>query len=148
LASYYAVFEEETARIEANNGRIIIPEVIIRGPQTGDIIFKDVEVKPHNLRNDMLKDGTVTAIDAIMSLGDEGKISYELFWYESIGTAQIVKNYWVNGINKDKSYDRCGFVYEEGSLAYYRFTGNHIHIPSDIRIINSPEYLEYFWICI
>ncbi len=28
------------------------------------------------------------------------------------------------------------------------FRGNHIHLPSDTRIINSPEYVLYYWICI
>ena len=51
-------------------------------------------------------------------------------------------------INDDKSQGRCGFVYEEGSNEFRRFDGNHIHIPSDYRILNSPEYMEWFWICI
>ncbi len=148
LDSYYDVFRQEIARKNSAKGNIIIPEVILRGPSIGDLIFEKVHIRAHGLRNDMLQDGTITAIDAILTLGEDGFIDYELFWYESIGTAEIVKNYWVNGINDDKSAGRCGFVYEEGSMAFYRFRGNHIHIPSDIRILNSPEYLEYFWICI
>ena len=41
-----------------------------------------------------------------------------------------------------------GFVYEAGSLYYVGFRGNHIHLPSDFRILNSPYYVEFFWICI
>ena len=148
LDAYYDVFRQEIARKNSAKGNIIIPEVILRGPSLGDLVFENVHIRAHDLRNDMFQEGTITAIDAILTLGEEGLINYELFWYESIGTAEIVKNYWVNGINADKSAGRCGFVYEEGSMAFYRFRGNHIHIPSDIRIINSPEYLEYFWICI
>ncbi|MFO7929361.1 MAG: hypothetical protein R6U35_06820 [Candidatus Humimicrobiaceae bacterium] len=148
LESYYDVFREEIARKNLNGDEIIIPEVVLRGPNIGDLIFENFKVEAHNLRNDMLKEGTVTAIDAIMALGDEGLIDYELFWYESIGTAEIVKNYWVNRINNDAASGRCGFVYEEGSVDFSGFRGNHIHIPSDIRIINSPEYLEYYWICL
>ncbi|MGM0366506.1 MAG: hypothetical protein ACQEP5_08225 [Actinomycetota bacterium] len=148
LDSYYEVFRQEVARKKSNEGKTIIPRVIIRGPNSGNLTFENVEVTAHNLRNDMLKEGTITAIDTIMTLGDEGSIDYELFWYESIGTAEIVKNYWVNRINEDEASGRCGFVYEAGSMAFAGFTGNHIHIPSDIRIINSPEYLEYYWICI
>ena len=57
-----------------------------------------------------------------------------------------ILNYFVDGINNDISYGTCGFVYESGSerLSY----GNHIHIPSDYRVINSPEYVEWFWICL
>ena len=63
-------------------------------------------------------------------------------------TAEIVRSYWVSRINADQMHDRCGFVYEAGDLDYLFFRGNHIHIPSDFRPINSPQYVEYFWICI
>ena len=110
--------------------------------------FSNVEVTSHNLRNDVFQDGTITAIDIILSLGDNGELSYELQWYDSIGYAEVVRSYWIDGINDDKSFGRCGFVYESGSLKYSGFRGNHIHIPSDIRIIDSPEYMEWYWICI
>ena len=100
------------------------------------------------MRDDVLSSNVTTAIDVIMSLEDQEKITYELKWYESIGTAGIVKDYWVEAIDGDKSYDRCGFVYEAGSPKYAFFRGNHIHLPSDIRVLNSPEYVEFFWICI
>jgi len=110
--------------------------------------FEDVEVKANNLRSDMFRNGTITAIDVIQTLGEEKLIDYELKWYEEIGTARIVKNYWVEGINGDTHSGRCGFVYEAGDTRFTGFSGNHIHLPSDIRVINSPEYLHYFWICI
>ena len=59
-----------------------------------------------------------------------------------------MKSYWIEAINDDTSVGRCGFVYEEGSNRYQGFNGNHIHIPSDSRVLNSPEYVEWFWICI
>ncbi len=143
----YDVFREEIIRIEKNNGIVIIPRVIIRSPSQ-NLIFEDVQVKAHHLRDDIFKEGYITAIDVIMSLGDQEKISYDLQWHESIGTAEIVKNYYVERINQDQSRGRCGFVYEAGSEKFSGFRGNHIHIPSDIRGINSPEYVEYFWICL
>ncbi len=146
LHRIYDTFKDEVQRLNQNNGRIIIPKVIIRGDKT-ELVFQDVEVTAHNLRNNMFINDTITAIDIIMSLGDRGLISYELEWYEDIGTAEV-KNYFVDKINEDESHGRCGFVYETGSYTYDGFRGNHIHIPSDIRVINSPEYAEWFWICI
>ncbi|NVM36548.1 MAG: hypothetical protein HWN81_13205 [Candidatus Lokiarchaeota archaeon] len=70
-----------------------------------------------------------------MSLGDQCFISYKLNWYETIGRA-VVKNYYVDAVNTDESYGRCGFVYEAGDLYFQGFRGNHIHIPSDIKINN------------
>ena len=147
LRTIYEIYENETKRKDQNNGKVIIPEVIIQGTD-GDLIFEDVEVTVHNLRNDIFQNGTITAIDVIMSLGDHEKIAYELKWYDSIGTADIVRSYWVDGINDDIAYDKCGFVYESGSNKYKGFSGNHIHIPSDTRVINNPEYVKYFWICL
>ncbi len=147
LGSIERIFREEVARREANDGNVIIPEVIIRG-RNETLRFDQVEVTAHDLRDDMLQPGVITAIDVILSLGDAGKIRYDLKWYESIGTADIVKSYWVERINDDTAYDRCGFVYEAGSDVFRFFRGNHVHIPSDVRVLNSPEYVEYFWICI
>jgi len=143
----YEVFREEIQRKEKNGGKIVIPMVIIRGPKT-DLRFTNVTVTPHNLRNDTFQDGVITAIDVILSLGDGQRLSYDLQWFDSIGSAGVVRSYWVSRINEDAMHDRCGFVYEAGSLRYQGFRGNHIHIPSDFRAINSPEYEEWFWICI
>ena len=149
LEEYYKVFREEAERKEKSDRKTIIPKIRISGPKLGTLLFENIELKPHNLRNDVFKTGTITAIDTIMTLGDEGKIRYDLNWYESIGfDAEIVKDYFVEGINEDISSGRCGFVYEEGSIKYSGFRGNHIHIPSDIRVLNSPEYEEWFWICL
>ncbi len=147
LESIYETYRQEIKRKNENDGRIIVPEVIIEG-KNENLSFENVEIKAHNLRKDMFQPGVVTAIDTILSLAEEGKISYDLQWYESIGTAGVVKSYWVNRINEDESQGRCGFVYEAGDEAFYFFRGNHNHIPSDVRVINSPEYVKYFWICI
>jgi hypothetical protein len=147
IHDYYDTFQNEIARFNSNNGKIIIPEVIIQGTQN-TYRFTNIKVTSHNLREDIFKDSIITAIDVIMTLGDLGESTYDLQWYESIGFAEIVKNYWVEAINDDQAFNRCGFVYEVGSITYQGFQGNHIHIPADIRVINSPEYMEWFWICL
>ena len=147
LETVYETYRDEVRRRAANDGKIIIPEVLIKG-RSETLVFKNVEVAAHNLRSDMFQPGIVTAIDAILSLGEAGLLSYDLQWYESIGSAGVVKSYWVERINEDKSAGRCGFVYEAGNDFFRFFKGNHNHIPSDVRVINSPAYLEHFWICI
>ncbi len=147
IKSIYSTWQQEIQRKERNNGKTIIPEVVIRG-QTFTRSFEDVEVTPHNLRTDVFRENVITAIDVILSLGEKGKIDYELQWYDSIGTASVVRSYWVEAIENDVAAERCGWVYEAGSKQYRGFTGNHIHLPSDTRILNSPEYVEFFWICI
>jgi hypothetical protein len=146
ITSIYNTFREEIVRINNNNGSIVIPDIYIKSP-TNNLHFQNIEVVAHDLRNDFFQDGVITAIDVIMTLGELRLITYKLNWYETIGSSEI-KNYWVEGINGDIAYARCGFVYEAGDNSHKLFSGNHIHIPSDIRIINSPEYVEFFWICI
>lgn len=146
LQRIYEVFRAEELSKAQNGGKVIIPTVIIDG-KSFERTFYNVEVKPHNLRNDTFQDNVITAIDVIMTLGDLDLLSYELSWYNSIGTAEV-KNYFVDKINGDKTQGRCGFVYEEGSERFSGFSGNHIHIPPDMRVLNSPEYMEWFWICV
>jgi len=146
ITRMYAVWEEEVIR-KTNNQAMIIPEVEIRSLSFKKT-FKNVTVTPHNLRNDIFQEGTITALDVILSLEDQEKLSIELQYYESIGTAGLVKSYWVEAINQDVASGRCGYVYEAGSNQFQLSSGNHIHLPSDTRVLNSPEYVEYFWICI
>jgi len=140
-------FKEEVNRKKSNQGKIIIPNVTIKS-KSGQLRFTDVEVKAHHLRKDIFQEGVVTAIDVILSLGDEDKLNYDLQWYDSIGSAEVVRSYWANRINQDVARGKCGFVYEAGPVEFKAFRGNHIHIPSDTRVINSPEYAEWFWICL
>ena len=144
IETIHEAFREEVQRLEANNGTIVIPTVQISGPGLLHV-FNDVVVTAHGLRNDTFRPGVITAIDVIISLGDQGVITYDLQWYEEIGNAEV-KNYFVNAIDGNIAYARCGFVYEEGDkqLTF----SNHIHIPSDYRVLTSPEYERWFWICI
>ena len=146
IEELYGLFREEIREKRRNRDGVVVREVIIRGP-TARLRFENVEMKSHNLRGDMFQEGVITAVDVIMSLGDQGLLSYDLQWHESIGEARIVQNFYVERINEDRSEMRCGFVYETGALAY-RGRGNHIHLPPDSRVIHAPEYLEFFWICV
>ncbi len=145
LESYYTVYRVQGIRKRGNNNQTIIPTVTLT-KYSNSLVFENVTITPHNLRIDTFQPGVITAIDVILSLGDQDKITYSLQWYEQIGTASIVKSYWVQSINNWKASGRCGFVYETGPEHFSGGRGNHIHIPSDFRAINSPEYLLYYWI--
>ncbi len=91
----------------------------------------------------------MTALDILLSLAEQGELSkLKLTWYERIAGADPVDSYWVEQIDEAEAFDRCGFVYETGPLDFSGFTGSHIHLPSDVRVIISPEYALWFWICI
>jgi len=147
IEAYQSTWREEIRRLGSTGGKVLIPNVYIQS-QNFRREFRNVEVTAHNLRRDMFQDGVITALDVILSLADQKKISYGLKWYESIGRASVVKDYWVEKIDSDRATGGCGYVYEAGDLRYRRFSGNHIHLPAGSRAINSPEYVELFWICL
>jgi hypothetical protein len=145
LTTIYRSFEEEVGRLVSNGGQVIIPEAIIRSP-AGNHVFRNVVVAAHDIRSDMFQPGVVTALDALLSLAEDSKLSHlKLTWYERIGTADPVDTYYVEQIDKSEAYGTCGFVYETGPRG---LSGNHIHLPSDTRVTVSPEYALWFWICI
>lgn len=147
LEKMYESFEEEVQRLENNNGSIIIPIVIIEGDSSHTSIY-NVSVTAHNLRNDTFQSGVITAIDVILSLGDLSLLNYSLQWYDSLGKAAIVRSYWVESINNEASVGRCGFGYESGEFYFEHKNGNYINVPSDWKVLTSPEYIRFFWHCL
>jgi hypothetical protein len=144
----YTSFREEVSRLEANEGKVIIPEVRITGSGL-NLAFSNVEVQAYGLRTDVLQSGVVTAMDVLLSLAEQGKIErLKLTWYDRIGRANPVETYFTEQINDVEARGRCGFVYEAGPHTLSGSKGNHIHLPSDVRVIISPEYALWFWICI
>jgi hypothetical protein len=148
LADIYRTFREEVARLARNDGRVIIPELMIQSP-SGERTFRDVEATAHDVRSDVLQPGVVTALDALLSLAEQGELSgLKLTWYERIGAADPVDSYWVEQIDDAEAHGGCGFVYETGPRDFAGFSGSHIHIPPDVRVTVSPEYALWFWICL
>ena len=148
LANIYCTFRDEVARLANNGGQVIISEVVIRSPGESRT-FRDVRVTAHNVRSDLLQLDTVTALDVILSLGEQGELSrLRLTWYERIGGAEPVDSYWLEQIDGAGASGGCGFVYETGPRDFAGFAGSHIHIPADVRVIVSPEYALWFWICL
>ena len=149
MADIYRTFREEVTRWEQNGGQVVLPEVKIQNPVRRDLIFRDVVVAVHDVRTDVLQPGVVTALDVLLSLAEQGELArLKLTWYERIGSADPVDSYWVEQIDGDEAYSSCGFVYETGPQQFSGFRGSHIHIPSDVRAIVSPEYAFWFWICL
>lgn len=150
LGRIFNSFAEEIARKSLNLERVVIPEVRI-----GTTTYFNVPVSAHNVRNDVLQPGTVTALDVLLSLADQKKINQmKLTWYGAIGDADPVDSYVVEQIDdSDGLFDEeaptptTGWVYETGSIKFEGFQGNHIRIPADVRPIISPEYMLWYWLC-
>ena len=143
----YSTFEEEVARLANNNGTVTIPTVVIIG-DSFSLNFFNITPTPHDMRDDLFQNNVMTALDVIMTLGDLGNITYELKWFDSMGRAGYVHNYFVSRINTDQTVGRCGFLYDVGDEDF-RYPGpNYIYLAADARIIVSQEYLSFFWGCL
>lgn len=149
MGRLHSSFGEEVQRKSVNLGRVVIPEV-----RVGTKVFTNVPVSAHNVRSDVLQPGTITALDVLLSLADQGQIDHmKLTWYSSIGEADPVDSFWVEQIDtgtgvydREASPERGGWVYETGSREFSSFKGSHIHIPADTRVIVSPEYMSWYWL--
>jgi len=153
LDTIFDSYRAEVERLEANNGRVVIPQVTFEGPRRREIEFTDVEVTAHDSRPDLFQPGVITALDVLLSLGEQGMLrEVGLSWYESIGSADPVEHYFIERVVADgfeaQANGGCGFVYEVGPRAFFGFDGNHVHIPTDARVILSPEYALWFWLCL
>jgi len=153
IDAIHATFLAEVDRLSGNDGVVIIPSVIIEGPRRQQLAFKDIEVSSHGVRDDLLQPGVITALDILLSLGEQGLIDQiGLTWYDHIFSADPVDHYFVELIyGQDfiaEAEGGCGFVYEVGPRGFRGFAGAHIHLPTDARVLVSPEYAEWFWLCL
>lgn len=154
LDAIYESFRAEVERLASNSGAVIIPSVSIRGPRRGTFLeFDDVEVTAHGVRKDLFQPGVITALDIILSLGEQGKLSeVGLTWYDHIFGADPVDSYYIEKVEAEgfsaQASGGCGFVYEVGPRRFAGFNGSHIHIATDARVLLSPEYALWFWLCL
>jgi hypothetical protein len=142
-------FAQELLRKSVNRGRVVIPEVRI-----GTVVHTNVPVSAHDMRTDVIAPGTVTALDVLLSLADQKKLQrLKLTWYSTVDDARSVDSYRVEQIDdgdgiydRESSADTGEWVYETGSLEFSGFKGSHVHIPADVRVIVSPEYMTWYWL--
>jgi hypothetical protein len=149
MGRIYDSFAEELLRKSINLGRVIIPEVRI-----GTEVHTNVPVSAHDFRADVLRPGTVTALDVLLSLADQKKVDQlKLTWYtdtcETGATESLVVEQIDDGDGRyddEASPETGGWVYETGARAFSGFKGSHTRIPADIRVIVSPEYVTWYWL--
>jgi hypothetical protein len=149
MGRLYNTFADEVMRKSMNQDRIVIPEVKI-----GPAVYTDVPVSAHDVRSDVLRPGTITALDVLLSLADQDRIQrMKLTWYGSIGHADPVDSFFVEQIDDgdgkfdgEASPDTGGWVYESGALDFRGYQGSHINVPADVRVLVSPEYMSWYWL--
>ncbi|UCF10780.1 MAG: hypothetical protein JSW65_03635 [Candidatus Bipolaricaulota bacterium] len=153
LDGMHETFREEALRLAENDGAVILPRVAIEGPRGELLSFENVAVSAHDVRSDLFQPGVITALDILLSLGEQGHLTkVGLTWYEFIGSADPVEHYFIELVEGDdflaQAFATCGFVYEVGPSEFAGFAGSHIHVATDARVLVSPDYALWFWLCL
>lgn len=147
----------EIARRVENEGRLIIPEVRIKGPRA-EATFRDVLVTAHNARPDVFRPGVVTLLDVLLSLGEAGGIDeLQLVWHTGMENAQAVEHYWVRWIGFSdapgepmQACESMGWATADrlaGFLSGHAHDGSHLHLSPDLVSLVSPEVVIWEWVC-
>ena len=144
LDQIHASFASETARWTAYGGRMQIPEVTIAS-KSFKLVFLDVAVQPHNLRPDTFQRDVITAIDVILSLADQGKITCDLRWSDPTGTSARDGSFDFRQIGADVVSDQTILECEAGVDRSFG-AANRVSLPADWRVLVSPSYVEWRWI--
>lgn len=156
LAAFQASFRNEVARRALQNGHVVVPAVTVRGPRSS-VTFRDVVVTSHNVRPDVFQPGAVTALDVLLSLGEQGRIDgLDLTWHAMLGDV-VVNHYMVDWISLPdvlgETDPLCGYMDEaateglRGFLTPHSHAATRIHLSSDLELLVAPEYVEWQWLC-
>ncbi len=157
LAAIHESFREETAKLAADGGRVIVPVVTIKGPRS-TATFENVAVTAHDSRPDLFRSGAITALDVLLSLGEQGRIAgLDLTWHTMVDDVENVNHYMVDWISipdvlgdPDSS---CGYMHSAATEGLRPFVTPHshattaIHLSPDAELLVSPEYVEWQWLC-
>lgn len=157
LAAIQASFRDEVARRAAGGGQVVVPTVTIRGPRS-TATFRDVIVTSHDVRPDVFAAGAITALDVLLSLGEQGKIAgAEITWHAMLGDVENVNHYMVDWVTLPdilgEKDSLCGYVHEASTEGLRRYLTPHshattkIHLSSDLQLLVAPEYVEWQWLC-
>ncbi len=157
LAAIESSFREEVALRAAHDGRTVVPTVTIKGPRS-TATFRDVVVTSHNVRPDVFRPGATTALDVLLSLGEQGRISgLELAWHAALGDVSNVNHYMVEWISLPdvlgEKDSLCGYMDEaateglRGFLTPHSHATTQVHLSSDLELLMSPGYVEWQWLC-
>ncbi|WP_299801962.1 cytochrome c3 family protein [uncultured Shewanella sp.] len=142
-------YEKEMDRMAQNGGKVIIPEMVIdfkpaQYSATGEVlvpnqrvVFKNIEVKAHNLRTDIYQPGVITELDAWLSLDEQrDDLTIDYSYWPRLSTNANVQGYVATAITFNGRDDlgnivnerytnngSCGFVHTTGEWENYMDSG-------------------------
>jgi hypothetical protein len=123
-----------------------------------DTRFEDVEVRAHDTRDDVFRPGTITVLDVLLSLGEQGSLdALELHWRAEAATHPWIDSYLVEGITgtgfAPAMSPGCALTHQVSSeeiaeyLAAHTHTTAHIHLSADLEVLGTPQSVHWRWNC-
>jgi hypothetical protein len=157
LAAIHEGFRDEVALRDSNGGAVVVPIVTIKGPRA-TASFENVTVTAHGARRDVFQPGVITALDVLLSLGQQGRLSgIDLTWHESLGEILGVTHYMVDWISHPTMLGEpdaaCGYMDQSATEVVRAFLTPHshsvteIHLSPDLEPLVSPGFVEWQWLC-
>ena len=158
LDAIEAHFREEVARRDSNKGSVIIPTVVFQSA-AGSVTYRHVSVTSHDVRSDVLQPGLVTALDVLLSLGEQGLLTeLRLDWRRETQEVTIVDGHYIVGVVAEEfspaATGACALMHQiQGQtilpyLTSHTHTMSHIHLTADLEVLISPATVEWLWVCL
>ncbi len=151
LNAIYQSFRAEASRNVGQDERLLISQVVIDGPR-GRLVFEDVEVRPHNVRSDLFRPGVITALDILLSLGEEGKIEELTVRWD--GNGYVLESIVAGGFSWGP-VPSCVFLHQVVATKVilpfqeeHQHLGSLIHLTPDLDVLVSPELVRWKWLCL
>ncbi len=109
------VMLQETERLKANGGKVIVAEVISSTDYgaTYETILENLEVTAHNLRPDIFKPGVITKIDILLSATDAGH-EFVINYWPTLSTKSPVGHFALFSVNGKDSVVGEGWITDFG----------------------------------
>ncbi len=151
LEAIYDSFYAEACQRTEKAATLLIPQVVIDGPR-GELVFENVEVRPHNARPDVFQAGVITALDVLLSLGEQGMIEeLTLIWD---GNGYVLESIVAGGFSWGPA-PSCAFIHQAIAtrtlipfLEEHQHMGSLVHLTADLDVLVSPEVVRWQWRCL
>jgi len=158
LDAIHEHFREEVGRRAESGDSIVIPTVTLRSA-IDTVVFENVSVSAHDVRSDVFQPGSITMLDVLLSLGEQGALSdLTVEWRAEDEGIAVVDGYYVVSLTAGdfapEATGACVLTHQIGGttivdyLAPHTHTMSHVHLTADLELLVSPEAVEWLWVCL
>lgn len=122
------LWKKQVDRYHQNGNKIVVSQ--LRDEVEGTIFEKNIDVKAHNLRPDLFKEGTITLADVFMTANHELQTPISFTWWPTLSTGTRAGSYSVNQVEDVRASGSRGFNIYAGELESGHDFYRNLHLPS------------------